>query len=79
MAAVILAEATGGDFSAEDILASNCPRLEINGRFLFNDDHIIATAERLLDEAQVVTPHQPPPPEPRRPRQLAKPAEPEPA
>jgi hypothetical protein len=61
MAAVILSEATGGDFSGKDILDSDCPRLEINGQFLFNDDHIIARAERLLDVAPVLTPASSPP------------------
>jgi hypothetical protein len=44
------------DFSAEHVLDSDCPRLEINGRFLFGDADIIALAERLLTEAPVLNP-----------------------
>jgi hypothetical protein len=56
MAAVILNAATGGDFSAEHVLNSDCPRLKINGRFLFGDADIIALAERLLTESPVLNP-----------------------
>jgi hypothetical protein len=59
MASVILGEATGGDWSHEDILHSSLPRLMISDKrrtMLFADEDILALAERLLDEALVLTP-----------------------
>jgi hypothetical protein len=60
MAAVIIGEATGGGcWPPETILNSSLPRLMLGDKrrtMLFADEDILGMAERLLDEALVLTP-----------------------
>jgi hypothetical protein len=68
MSALIVNAATGGQCDANDILASACPRMQVDGMSLFADEDLFLLAEEVLDAAPVIIPNR----KPRAPHRASK-------